>query len=269
VRGLHVLVFGAVLTAGLCAWAYIPSTANILRKTVKTHGDGAYQIDQEVQFQLGSNPVLVHETWTVENGDSIRLTARPVGAKSWSITILYTAGRRFVWEDGKVKSYPLSPDFVENLFHFRGLTDMTQRLVDMKVLPSRALRNTNTAQYSPESWVRLGRVGGSISLVLGETQNPATLWVEQDSFLIQRIRLASQAEVVIDENREQTPQLTFPQVRRYLWNQHSVLARTTKVTPITMGPKTKPLMSPQSLAQDKDNTLPEEPVVREFYSRFR
>ena len=60
-----VLMFIA-LPSGL---AYIPSTANILRKTIKTHGNSAYQIDQEVQFQMGPRSLLVHEKWIVENGD--------------------------------------------------------------------------------------------------------------------------------------------------------------------------------------------------------
>ena len=151
---------------------------------------------------------------------------------------------------------------------------MIHRLVDLDLLPQRAQRAASApgptvSSYSPEPWVRLGRVGGSISFVLGEPKATPTLWIEQDSFLLQRIRFGSQAEIVVDENREQTSDLTFPQLRRYLWNQHSVLVRTLSVAPITIGPKTKPLMSPQSLTQEKSNSLPEETMVQEFYSRFR
>lgn len=265
-------IFAVAALAGLSpAWAYIPSTSNILRKTVKTHGESAYQIEQEVQFQIGPRSHLVQEKWTVENGDTLRLEARPAGsADSWSLTVLYSGGRRYVWDEGKVKSQPLSPEFAENLFHYRQLNDMMRRLVQLQVLPQRALRSAESQQYNPEPWVRLGRLGGSISLVLG-AQEPgaAGLWIEQDSFLLQRLRFNSQAELVVEENREHTARMSFPQLRRYLWNQHSVLVRTTNVTPITIGPKTRPLLSPQSLSQEKNASLPEEALIQEFYSRFR
>ena len=65
------------------AMAYIPKAHTIAGRLVRTHGKGAYIIEQDVSFRTNGDPLVLREKWTIESGDVMRVSVSlPQGAKS-------------------------------------------------------------------------------------------------------------------------------------------------------------------------------------------
>jgi hypothetical protein len=99
-------------------------------------------------------------------------------------------------------------------------------------------------------------------------------WVEQDSFIIRKMRSPSGAEFQGDDYSTFSKNLWFPRSQTISFNGRTASIRVTKVLAQDLNAESRKLMEPSSLKAKGDSTtvLPKSdlaPVVAEFYKRFR
>jgi hypothetical protein len=130
--------------------------------------------------------------------------------------------------------------------------------------------------YVADPFVRLSRTAGVVTFALGQptpvdsTKAYPGMWVEQDRFLIRKIRLDSQAEVSADDYSEFNNGLWFPKSRTVSWGDRTVHIRTLKVASTSLPPSIKERLSPTGLKRRADaKELFTSPIISEFYKRFR
>ena len=279
------LLFGAIAVTfcsmfGRVAHGYIPKGRVILEKVGRQHGKGAYVIQQEVSFRDPSGNLTVIEDWVVENGESIALDVRGGGQRA---SYVYKGKQKiFVDEMGTEKSAVLGADFFEPAFFYRGWENLAEFLVKEKILTTKNIPRENFKKdikeygYVPDSFVRLSRVSGVVAYAFGQptpvdsSRALPGLWVEQDRFLIRKIRLNSQAEVSADDYGEFSNGLWFPKSRTVAWGNQAVHLRVLKISSTSLPPSIKARLSPTGLRKRPDSKEQfTNPTVSEFYKRFR
>ena len=281
------LICSLVVASGVPtpASAYIPRSHTIFARTAKNGGKGFYAIEQEVQFRSMAEPVTLRERWIVENGENMRLyVMSPKSSKDvYKYDVLYRDGKKtFPDLAGSIQSIPNGLEFIECFEHFRSGRGLMDALIRAKVLPPAILHSavhiTNVAsiKHQPEAYVRLGRSGGVVSWIFGEptpiegTRLFPEVWISQDSFTLEKIRFPSQAEMTAEKFSSSGP-LHLPRERTISWNNNSVVIRVTSMRPITANANIGKILAPASMSLNelRADRLPDQPAIREFYSRFR
>lgn len=261
------------------AQAALPSAQMIFQRVAENHGTGSYTIEQDAQFANGTGTVSVKETWNVDNDQSLRLTATAVHEnKEWvRIQILYQNGQRWILKNGRRESSPYPKDFFERLFHLRSPEAAAQTLHQWKVISQPyfirrpAPRKGSDAHLEGESFVRLARSNGVINWAFGAPSTASQLmpglWVEQDAFLLRKIRLPSLAEVTADSYAVYARQLNFPKERNVHWGDQTVSIRLLSVNGRSKANTSASLEIPWTMQMPTDQ--PAAAVIEEFYTRFR
>ncbi len=224
------------------AQAYILPSRIILQKTVENAGTGIYAIEQEVQFPNGNDNLILKESWLIENDHSMRLTV--TGTKDLQSQIhmqfVYSGGSRHSLNGTSHQSQKISEDFVERFLNFRSVEAFASHLVALKMAPSNFLQakptKANDFKYEPESFLRYSRVGGIVAYAFGvptspekEVSNPG-IWIEQDQFVVRKIRLPSQVEMSAESYSQFAKGLNYPRQRVIRWGNNSVNIRLISAT---------------------------------------
>ncbi|MDZ4661231.1 MAG: hypothetical protein SGJ18_06380 [Pseudomonadota bacterium] len=271
------------------AFGYIPDLEMILDRTAKNQGNTGYVIDLEISFDNKSQTQVVKEHWVIENAESLRVFARGERDLKEQLSLLriYDKSKKFYMdESGTVRSTRFSGEFFEPLFHIRTVKKLHRALIDLSILPEASTRHKSAPidvkepTYDKVPYLRLSRAAGVIAYALGmppqkdATQLNPEIWIEQDRFVIRKMRLPSQTEIVADDYQKFVGSLSFPQTRTVRWANNSVKIRVINIknTPVTS--KIRELLSPKIFTEEKKkaeklNVLPEDPIIQEFYSRFR
>ncbi len=281
------------------ASAALPSSKTIVSRMAKQNGRGVYVIEQEVQFlnaAEGNN--LVKERWIIQNAEVMRLIVSKPGSNGKSSDIrwdaLYRDGRRLAslidTATAEPKSSLISPEFLEPFLYIRSSTKFFDYFIKNKILPPTAAKatariaNISTYKPTPEPAVRLGREAGAIAWAFGEPtpvgstqQNPGA-WIEQDAFLLRKIRLPQQTEMLMSGHAPAGAGFKLPRERTITWRAADqavdrTLSASIKVISVKNFPEGSlaPQLQPGSItaAEAKVAHLPDDPVVKEFYARFR
>lgn len=267
------------------AGAYIPSSQTILARTAENNGSIIYAIEQEVAFSGAGEPLILRETWTVDNENSARLEVRGVRDLENHIqfTYIYSGDNRYSMgaEGSEVK--PLGPEFIERYHFYRSSEALTRMLIRAQILPPEALRErtrrreNGRTRYSPQDFLRLSRSGGVVTYTFGRPSSAQnlepSLWVEQDQFLIRRLRLLDGVEVEYSDHGSYARGLRLARSRSIRWNGHQANIQVVRVSTLGRSAATTRQLSPNSLESPKQLTglegHPLESKIQEFYSRFR
>lgn len=281
-------LFSVLIFTTTAAWAYIPPYWMIMSRTADNHGKGPYRVDQDVVFNHGDEPLIVNEKWILQGENSLRLevTGRRQLRDRIRLTYVYQNGRRyFVDENGVKRVSRISDDFFEPFFHFRYSKNIKSHMVAQNIAPAVSLRS-EPHKYSqkkplPESepYVRLSRVGGVVTYGIG-TPTPVSgndaypgVWIEQDQFLIRKIRLPSQLEVSADQYKNFSKGLWLPRERMISWPGQSAKIVLNGAVSLPLTAKIKESLESNSLNFGKDpnlsRVLPDDAVIKDFYSRLR
>lgn len=291
--------------------AAIPNSRTIVSRLAKNSGRGVYLVEQDVRFS-GPEGIILKERWLLQNAEVMRLIVQSEKPGEFRYDALYRDNRRISTaptaiflpantspnpelaakvEPGKdPKTTAMPVDFFEPYLYFRTTAKYLEHFVKQKILPPSAARErpriSNIATYkpAPEIGVRLGRTGGSVAWVFGEP-TPVDAknafpgaWIEQDSFLLKKIRHLSQAEMTLSEHSPAGGGLRLARERSIVWrsgdaNITEPRVVTIKVTSVknypdkTLAPQFLP--SSISAAELRSARLPDAAIVREFYTRFR
>lgn len=265
------------------AEAYIPHSQTITSRLIRTHGKGAYAIEQDVQFRIGAENIVLRESWIVTDSEAMKLTVSPAPGSKIEGNIhfesLYQSGKRVLTDpsSGNVTTAALSLEFIEPVFHSRTSRSFLGSLARSKVVPASFLnerprpQRIDQVRHTPEPHVRLGRTSGAMAWVFGEPTpangplNPS-VWIEQDMFVVRRLRFPSEAELLADKYANYARELKLPRERTLNWQNHSVNIRLISVRPLSAAQASKALGSAAAL---RPGRLPEHAQIREFYTRFR
>ena len=268
--------------------AYIPSTHTIVNRLAKNDGRGAYIIEQEAVFRTAGEPLVLKERWVIENSELMRVSVTSIGTAKAPLEqpvhfeAIYKDGRRTADDlEGGVKTAANSPELIEGFLHARSEKGFLAALVHAHIVPATIFHerpkftNLNQVKYPPEPFVRLGRSSGVVAWIFGEpTPTEATpmnpeAWVEQDAFILRRLRFPSEAEVEADHHSTYAGALKLPRERTVSWGTNSVFIRVLSVRPATAAQVASQMNFNSLSAGAKSAHLPDQAQVREFYQRFR
>ena len=267
------------------ASAYIPPTRMILQKTAENAGSGIYAIEQEVQFANGENTLTLRETWLIENERAMRVTV--TGGKelggNFKLQFVYNGGQKWSLVNNNRKGDKIPTDFLERYFHYRSSENLASTLTQLKILPNGAFQKKPVGRIGAEfkneaePWVRYARTEGVINYAFGvaatadqSLQNPG-LWVEQDRFVIRKLRLPSQVEVTADNYGEFNKGLSLPRNRTVRWGSNTATIRVISVgaRPATAANQVQPQSLDIKSEVEGIQSIPAKDAIVEFYSRFR
>lgn len=272
------------------AFAYVPPYWMILSRVADNHGKNIYLVEQKVVFSHGEDALVANERWSIAGENSLRLevTGQQQLRDRLQLTYIYFNGKRYsVGESGQIKSEKISPDFFEIYFHFRASKNIKSMLVAQNIAPAISLKSEahryspKTPYAAPEPYVRLARAGGVLNYAIG-VPTPVSgseplpgIWIEQDQFVIRKLRLQSQLEINAQKYKSFSGGLWLPQERQILWGEQSVQIFLNSASTLANSPNLKKTLEPSSLNATSAGTrplpslLPEDPVIREFYTRMR
>lgn len=266
-------------------WASILPTRTILQKTSENTGAGIYAIEQEVKFSNGEDTLEIKETWLIDSDRTMRLTVS--GGKdlqnSFKLQYLYTGGQKWSLVGGTRKSEKTPDEFLEKYLNFRNPESFANNLVALKIIPAQAMAKKplvkvgNDFKRESEPWVRFARTGGVVNYAFGtpspseqEAGNPG-IWIEQDYFLIRKLRLPTQVEMSASNYNQFSKGLFYPRARTIRWGSNTVTIRLISASPRPQSAIS--LFQPSSLDStikwEGLNEMPAKDVVTEFYTRFR
>lgn len=279
------ILMSLVTLVGSAAFAYVPTSRTIVGRLVRNDGKGAYAIEQDVIFRTVGEGLTLRERWTVENGENMRLTVvSPLAnAQSVRLDVLYKEGKRLGPDmKGGFKATAMPIEAIEPFFHSRSAKGFFDAILRSGLVPSgfpiaKPAFNINAKTQpppTPEAFVRLGRIAGVIAYVFGEptpADSPKALpgvWIEQDAFLLRKLRFPSEAEVTADRHSSQAG-LRFPRTRTVTWGSNNAEIRVISVKGLAPAAAAAALNQASFQADLKSARLPTDEQVKEFYSRFR
>lgn len=290
--------------------AAVPHSKTIVSRLARNSGKGVYIVEQELRF-AGPEGLVLKERWLVQNSDTMRLIVQGTKDGDFRWDALYRDGKRIasapaagtvpsggtagatgaISEPGReTRTTTISADFFEPFLFHRSSARYFDGFVKNKILPASALRerpriaNIATFKPTPEPAVRLGRAAGVVAWVFGEptpveaANSFPGAWIEQDTFVLRKLRLLSQAEMTLTDHTNSGGGLKLARERTIVWKPTSGDAAearsvTIRVTSVRNLPDKS--LAPQFLNSSitanelKSARLPDAPIVREFYSRFR
>lgn len=274
-----------ILLTPLLVHAYILPTRTILQKVSENAGSGIYAIEQEVQFSNGEENLAVKETWLIDSDRTMRLTVS--GGKdlqnSFKLQFIYNGKQKWSMTNNNRKSETLSVDFLEKFLNFRNPEGLQNVLTHLKITPTTAYQKKPVAKidgeytHEPESWVRFSRTGGVVTYAFGaptgadqEAGQPG-IWIEQDNFVVRKLRLPTQVEMSANEYSQFTKGLFYPRSRTIRWGNNTVTIRliSASARPQTAVGLFQPSSLDSNLKWDGIKDLPAKDVIKEFYTRFR
>lgn len=280
------IALGLILIASpLLASAYILPTRTILQKTAENSGSGIYAIEQEVQFSNGEENLSVKETWLIDSDRTMRLTVS--GGKdlqnNFKLQYVYNGNQKWSLNRNARSSEAVSVDFLEKFLNFRSSENLATTLAQLKIIPNYAFQKKPLAKangeykHDPESWVRFSRTGGVVNYALGiptpleQELNQPGIWIEQDQFVVRKLRLPSQVEMSANDYNQFAKGLFYPRSRTIRWGNNTVTIRliSAAVRPQTAVGLFQPSSLDSNLKWDGIKDIPAKDVITEFYTRFR
>jgi hypothetical protein len=273
----------ALLTA-CTSFAYIPEYSLIASRTADQHGKGSYLIEQDVNYRKEGETYTVHETWLVNNENSMRVTLEGRGPLKGLVqgTYVYGGDRKFFIDQTRGNGalvQRLTDDWLEPFFYFRNSKWFRNRLVALKVTPSESLHDRaplnseGDPQYTPPAFVHLSRAGGEVAWALGlpaSTGNHPTMWVEQDQFVVTKYHGADNVIMKAGDYNKYDDGFWFPRSRSYTFGNYTVEVQTQQVKNLGKLRPDDPRFRASGLNAQRDAVrLPDPEALKEFYARFR
>jgi hypothetical protein len=271
-------IFLITVFLGLNSFAYIPPLKMILTRTAENSGSGLYNIELEVTFSDGSQESTVKEIWNVENERTMRVSVQgQKDLKGLNLNYLYLAGQRWAKKNQSKEQTKVSEDFIERWQHFRNSELLQTALVAQGFIPEDAFnkKDSKPKSVNEDSFLKIARTQGTVAYSIGDNkkndpQSPR-FWIEQDFFMIRKLRLTSGAELFMDNYKSFVKNLHYPRERTLKWGNNTVTIKTLTVLAKAGNPAQ--LFSQQFLDSNNQSDIlynhPLKNQIEEFYTRFR
>lgn len=254
-----VLLTGLVFKSS-AAFGFIPPIAFLLEKSAKTTGNEIVEINQEVHFQVANEVSVVKETWLVEGDKNLKLTAFGQGPykQAINLTAIYNGKFRTIFAGKNRQTTNLTSDFFQKYLFIKSAASFNSYLNDLSI--------------SPE--IRLSRVDGRVGFAIGkptESKYNPQIWIDQDEFMIRKLRLPSETEILLSDFVEFKPGFFVARTQTITWGGITATVKVMKITPKpketlnAFYPQYLDIPSEISFAQQTPMTE----VINSFFKRFR
>lgn len=256
------------IVAPQTAWTYILPLDFVVKKTVSHSNKQIINLEQEVTFKSKNQPteIKVSESWLIEGDKNLKVSANGLGNYAENIRYHSLINNKTKTQMiGKNKTTTQrSDDFYLHLAFARS----TDRFLD-------DLKNMGIPLQT-----RLSRADGFISIAIGEPSKDESVypqvWIDQDLFLIRKIRLPSGTEVTLSNYVKINPNTDqeFWIAKKHIikWGQEEVVVDvkniSTKTTATLQSFYPKNLDTPSELSFSSSQSGLTQ-IVEDFYSRFR
>ncbi len=258
---MKILIYLTIfLTKVHLALAYIPTLNFILNKTTSTTGRQIISIDQNVIFKVGNEQAVVQEIWLIEGDKNLKLSAKGQGSFLQNINLhyLYNAKNRTSMVAKSKISTAMSTDFFEKLLFIRSTDSFKNHLKELSI----------------SNQVRFSRADGRITFAIGDPSgsklNPQ-IWIDQDEFVIRKIRLPSEVEVDLSDIVQVSNDLWIAKSQTINWAGLQVQVKVKNIS--TKTGATLANFYPQNFDQPSELSFSSKSVLNEaidqFYKRFR
>lgn len=260
------------------SWAAIMPTRVIIEKAVEAAGTGPLIVEQDVVLGEGSQTITLKETWSIEGDDKMKVVVTSPQVKGAVFAAVYRGGQRQIAQGGQVSSGPGPTEPIEALHHFRSSQRMGALLIRMNLIPESAMTYRPTGVkstqfvYKEEPFVRLARTNGIVAYALGspsigEEELSPGLWIEQDVFVVRKVRFPSGAVVTADQYSIIGKNTQFPKQREVRWNSNKALIQFKNAQAKPLAPNVFNSVEVSSFDNIQDALL--KSFAEEFYLRFR
>jgi hypothetical protein len=240
--------------------AYILPIETILNKTAAQAGNGIISLEQDVIFIDANKEYVIREKWLIEGDKNLKLTAVGTGELKdlFKVNYLYN-NKNKTQIVGKNKTVTESSrEFFEKFLVVKSSDSYRAYLKDLNI----------------SSKVRLSRAGGSICFAIGDASTEKALspqfWIDQDFFVLKKIRFPSEARIEFSDYKEYGD-LYYPMLKQVDWANITVKIIVTKISTKT-GESIKSFY-PERLELPSEISLNAKGAlglsIEEFYKRFR
>lgn len=268
----------------LITWAYIPPTSMILEKTVENAGTGTYVLEQDVRLSRGQEQIQFKETWVIENDKTMRLTITPIDASQKNLfrfQAIYSGGNRWTLSnDRKRVSEKISDELAEKWFFFKKPEALAQALISHKIIPSipapqgpKKIKTGLDFKVESEKYVRLSRAQGVVNYNFTDLEQTGfgSLWIEQDQFVIRKLKWPSQAIMSADDYKIYAKNLHLAENQNIQWEQSNAQIHVSSVNlKATNASNSFQLTSlDQSPSFEGFKSDDSKKLAEEFFKRFR
>ena len=292
-QSLQISIFFTILILliSVKVLSYIPSSDFILKKVVKNHGRFNYMIQQELIFPIEKTQKIVQETWHVAFNNKQGLQSHLLAtSEGLHIERLYINDMVY-HKDNKqsLKRKKWSLEFIEPWFIGRSLQKLQTAILTHKMAGISTLNwNPSLLASSPKTRskqikknlqsiqipITLSINQGQIMYTYQRNEKGPGLWIEQDKFVIRKIQLKKNVEVLARRYIEHSGSLKLPQHRILIDKDMSIPIKTTRVDRLSDNKKIQQKLSLQNFRKSRKNITQWDEdttssLIKDFYSRFR
>ncbi len=249
-------------------WTYILPLDFVVKKTVSHSNKQIVSIEQEVTFKSRTEPteIKIAESWLIEGDKNLKVSANGLGIYKENIRFNSLINNKTKTQMiGKTKtSLQRADDFYLHLAFARS----SERFLD-------DLKSMGIPMQT-----RLSRADGYIAIAIGEASKDEKVfpqvWIDQDQFLIRKIRMPSGTEITLSNyvkiNPDTDQEFWIAKKHVIKWGQEEVIVEvkniSTKTTATLQSFYPKNLDTPSELTFTSNQSGLTQ-IVEDFYSRFR
>jgi hypothetical protein len=264
-------LFFLVMAFSLQSHAFIPRASYVLDRLVSNYGKPPYEINLDVEIAAEPEALTFKETWIVidQNNMSLKIT----GTKSLKGLVEGLINYRNGSRQSTLKAQSEAV-FFEPFFHAKNVEDFVKLAAEYRLLPKNALakkpyKNPKTNEVIFEPFVRFARLSGLSNYLYFDPSQPtgsAGFWIEQDSFLLKKIKIKDGLEMEISKSSQFARGITYPSERTVKWGQEVARLRTSSV----VARAKEGFVSGQPTFKIDTQILSDQrQKIEEFYSKFR
>lgn len=243
------------------AWTLVLPLDFIVKNTVAKTGRTSITIDQEVTFKIGNDVIKTQENWLVEGDRNLKVSAQGLDTFKDNLRVnsLFNSKQKTQVVGKSKTSTPVGVDFYQRLLFIRSSDSFMRYLQELGITEK----------------TRLSRAGGRVCIAIGEPSQGENkspqIWIDQDEFLIRKIRMPSGTEISLSDYVKINDDFWIAKTQVINW---AGATATIKVKNYSV--KNAPTLSqfhPQSFEQTTDLSFAQgnstSQVVEDFYKRFR
>jgi len=273
-----------ILALGLAlpVQAAIPKFWTISSMLARNRNNKPLKVVQDVvvKDEETGGALSVRETIYVKNGEliKIKLQGKDLLNNQVRTSFLYKGNKKIFNNAGTVSTSQIPTGFYSPLLYTKSATGLRKYLNVHGYIPADGLTApqviiSKDETYKPEPYVHLSRTNGKISFAitrqLSTVSNPSpTIWVNQNSFLLGKIRIDKDSIVSLSKYKEFGKKNWQPQKQVIKWKKYTYEINTVSVNAISESQVRKEL-STNNLTKDGDLTNYNNNALETFYKVFR
>lgn len=249
------------LLSASTAWTFVLPLDFVVKKTVAKTGRTSISIDQEITFKVGKDSLKTQENWLIEGDRNLKVTANGLEPYKENIKVnsLFNSKQK-TQVIGKNKTQtPVGNDFYQRLMFIRSSDSFMQYVRELGISEK----------------TRLSRADGRVCIAIGEPSQgedkSPQIWIDQDDFLIRKIRMPSGTEINLSDYVKVNDDFWIAKTQIIKW---AGATATVKVKNFSVkNAATIQQFYPQNFELPTELTFNESSsiaqVVEDFYKRFR